>query len=72
MSEFEQVPAVERESTGHARVDEVLGRLEGLEGLPVSEHVQVFETVLTELRSALAEAGEPTGEPAGEPADVPA
>ena len=45
-------------ATGHPAVDEVLRRLDDLETLPVSEHVAVFEEVLTGLRSALAGAGE--------------
>jgi hypothetical protein len=46
--------------TGHPTVDQVLRRLDDLETLPVSDHVAVFEEVLTGLRSALAGAGEPT------------
>ena len=54
----DEVAAPTRE-TGHTAVDEVLRRLDDLETLPVSEHVAVFEEVLTGLRSALAGAGEP-------------
>jgi len=46
--------------TGHPAVDQVLRRLDDLETLPVSEHVAVFEEVLSGLRSALAGAGEPS------------
>lgn len=46
--------------TGHLAVDQVLRRLDDLENLPVTEHVAVFEEVLTGLRSALAGAGEPS------------
>ena len=46
-------------ATGQRAVDQVLRRLDDLETLPVSEHVAVFEEVLTGLRSALAGAGEP-------------
>ncbi len=52
-------PSISVPATGHAAVDRILGRLEGLDELPVSEHVRVFEEVLTGLRSALADAGEP-------------
>ena len=66
MSEFEQhpeptvssPPAISVPTTGHAAVDQILGRLENLDELPVSEHVRVLEEVLTGLRSALADAGE--------------
>jgi hypothetical protein len=46
--------------SGHPAVDQVLRRLDDLETLPVSEHVAVFEEVLTGLRSALAGAAEPS------------
>ena len=65
MTELEQsheaaspAPAAAPE-TGHPAVDEVLHRLDDLDTLPVTEHVAVFEEVLTGLRSALAGAGEP-------------
>jgi hypothetical protein len=49
------------ELTGHGAVDEVLGSLDGLEGLPVGEHVAVFEAAHEALRAALAEAGDRSG-----------
>jgi hypothetical protein len=44
-------------ATGNAVVDEVLGSLEGLEDLPVAEHVAVFEAAHEALRATLADAG---------------
>ena len=41
-----QAPVVSMDSlpiTGEARVDDALGRLADLQGLPVQEHVDVFE-----------------------------
>lgn len=43
-------------ATGNAVVDEVLGSLEGLEDLPVTEHVAVFEAAHEALRATLADA----------------
>lgn len=42
-------------STGDAGVDEALGRLTELDGLPVREHVGVFEAVHTALQDRLAD-----------------
>lgn len=39
--------------TGLARVDAVIGTVEGLEGRPLEEHVGVFERAHEQLRSAL-------------------
>jgi hypothetical protein len=57
------------EGTGHPAVDAVLASLEGLEAMPVHEHVAVFESAHESLRRSLDEAGSGTGdEPgAGEP-----
>ena len=71
MSDIDE-PTTPTPSTGDPRVDEVLGRLAGLDEVPVAEHVQVFESVLTGLRSSLrsslgsslAEAGQTTHTPA--------
>lgn len=41
-------------STGHAEVDGVLLALEALPGLPVEEHVAVFEDAHLRLRNALS------------------
>lgn len=42
-------------STGDAGVDEALGRLTELDGLPVGEHVRVFEAVHAALQDRLAD-----------------
>jgi hypothetical protein len=57
------------EGTGHPAVDAVLASLEGLEAMPVHEHVAVFESAHESLRRSLDEAGSGAGdEPgAGEP-----
>ena len=41
--------------TGEARVDDALGRLADLQGLPVHEHVEVFEDVQRRLHETLAD-----------------
>jgi hypothetical protein len=41
--------------TGEARVDDALGRLADLHGLPVHEHVDVFEDVQRRLHETLAD-----------------
>jgi hypothetical protein len=41
--------------TGEARVDDALGRLADLQGLPVNEHVDVFEDVQRRLHETLAD-----------------
>jgi hypothetical protein len=51
-------PVVSMESlpvTGEARVDDALGRLADLSGLPVHEHVAVFEDVQRRLHETLAD-----------------
>ena len=40
-------------ATGHPQVDSVLRTLETLDGLPVEEHVAVFEAAHASLRDAL-------------------
>lgn len=42
--------------TGVETVDGVVASLDGLDGLPVAEHVAVFERAHESLRQALAEA----------------
>ena len=44
-------------ATGHPQVDDVLGTLESLSGLPVEQHVAVFEAAHVGLRDALSNAG---------------
>lgn len=41
--------------TGDAAVDGALARLAGLEGIPVREHVAVFEAVHADLQDRLAD-----------------
>ena len=58
------------DGTGHPAVDAVLASLEGLEDLPVHDHVAVFDSAHDSLRRALDQAGDEAtaGEaPAGEP-----
>ena len=53
-----QVPVVSMDTlpiTGEARVDDALGRLADLQGLPVQEHVDVFEDVQRRLHETLAD-----------------
>jgi hypothetical protein len=44
--------------TGNADVDAVVGSLMALDGLPVAEHVAVFEQAHESLRRTLAGAGQ--------------
>ncbi len=46
------------ESTGNTDVDAVVGSLTALDGLPVAEHVAVFEQAHESLRRTLAGAGQ--------------
>jgi hypothetical protein len=48
-------PAQARPSTGDARVDEAVARLDDLAGLPVAEHPAVFEYVHGRLTEALGD-----------------
>jgi hypothetical protein len=41
--------------TGHDTVDEALGRLADLDGLPTAEHAEVYEDVHGRLQRALAD-----------------
>lgn len=53
-----QAPVVSMDTlpiTGEARVDDALGRLADLQGLPVHEHVAVFEDVQRRLHDTLAD-----------------
>ncbi len=49
----------EPETTGDAGVDAVVASLRGLDDLPVSDHVAVFERAHESLRQVLSGAGEP-------------
>lgn len=51
-------PAADVQHTGNPVVDSVLDSLRGLDEVPVSEHVAVFEAAHERLRGALADAGE--------------
>lgn len=48
------------EATGHPVVDEVTAFLAELDGLPVDQHVAVFESAHDRLRAVLASGGAPT------------
>lgn len=49
-----------RPSTGDARVDDAVARLDDLAALPVAEHVAVFEYVHERLTEALGDLDVPT------------
>jgi hypothetical protein len=55
----DQSSPVEPETTGDESVDAVVASLRGLDDLPVSEHVAVFERAHESLRQVLSGAGEP-------------
>jgi hypothetical protein len=57
--------ATEPETTGEEAVDAVVASLRGLDDLPVSEHVAVFERAHESLRQVLSGAGEPVRVPQG-------
>ena len=48
------------EPTGHPTVDQVTASLQALEGLPVDQHVAVFESAHDRLREVLASGGAPS------------
>ena len=59
-----------RPSTGDARVDDAVARLDDLPGLPVAEHLAVFEYVHARLTEALGDLdvhapGRPGDQPPG-------
>ena len=54
--EFGEDPAVV--STGEFRVDSALSRLEELAGVPVEEHVAVYDDIHAQLKGALADLDE--------------
>ena len=54
-----------RPSTGDARVDDAVARLDDLAGLPVTEHVAVFEYVHERLTEALGDLDVPAPARAG-------
>jgi hypothetical protein len=53
------------ERTGHEAVDSVLDSLDDLAGIPVAEHVAVFEAAHDQLRGTLATAGDNPRPPQG-------
>jgi hypothetical protein len=57
MSEFQDESAVLDQGTGDASVDAVVRSLDGLDELPVADHVAVFEQAHESLRRTLAGAG---------------
>jgi hypothetical protein len=62
MSETHAQPEVEDvqpTTTGDEAVDAVVASLRGLEDLPISEHVAVYERAHESLRQVLSGAGEP-------------
>ena len=66
MSESPQEPfEQERPGTGNEGVDAVVASLDGLDDLPVSDHVAVFERAHESLRAALTDAGD-TSVPVGD------
>jgi len=54
----DQTSADEPEATGDESVDAVVASLRGLDDLPVSEHVAVFERAHESLRQVLSGAAE--------------
>jgi hypothetical protein len=57
--------STEIETTGDEAVDAVVASLRGLDDLPVSEHVAVFERAHESLRQVLSGAGQPAQVPQG-------
>ncbi|MRJ77228.1 hypothetical protein GEV29_11825 [Aeromicrobium sp. SMF47] len=55
-------PAVE--PTGHAEIDEALGRLDRLDDLEISDHAEQFDAIHGVLRASLANAGRDPAEQA--------
>lgn len=49
--------AVDRPSTGHARIDDALSRLDGLGDLEITRHPDEFDAIHLVLRESLADAG---------------
>lgn len=49
--------AVERPATGHARIDEAVNRLAGLDDLEITQHPEEFDAIHRVLRESLASAG---------------
>lgn len=57
-----------RPSTGDPRVDDAVARLDDLAGLPLAEHLAVYEYVHERLTEALGDLDGPAGARAGRPA----
>jgi len=53
-------PDAAPQQAGDAAVDAALAELDRLAGLPVEEHVAVYESVHAQLRDRLVEGTEPT------------
>jgi hypothetical protein len=51
------VSELDQQTTGHPHVDAVLTSLDGLDALPVADHVAVFEAASGVLRDALTDTG---------------
>ena len=60
-----------RPSTGDARVDDAVARLDGLGALPVAEHVAVFEYVHERLTEALGDLDVPAPARSGDASPGP-
>jgi len=48
--------------TGHARIDEAVARLDGLDDLEITEHPEEFDAIHQVLRDSLANAGRDDGD----------
>lgn len=55
--QIEESAPVTIESTGHARIDEALERLSGLDQLEITSHPEEFDAIHRVLRESLANAG---------------
>ena len=62
---YDAEPERQLGTTGDEAVDAVVTSLRGLDDLPVSEHVAVFERAHESLRQVLSGAGEPVQVPQG-------
>jgi hypothetical protein len=60
-------PAIEPAVDGDSRVRDAVRRLDELSDLPPAEHVEVYESVHSDLQEALAEAAQQTDESPAEP-----
>jgi hypothetical protein len=60
-------PAVEPAVDGDSRVRDAVRRLDELSDLPPAEHVEIYESVHSNLQEALAEAAQQSDESPAEP-----